>query len=61
MQRLLLKLALLVLLLLGATVRDGEAKQVAYDDDDDDFAEFDFDLEEEGTESERIPFSALSR
>ena len=55
------KPALLSLLLLGATVRNGKAKQAAYDVDDDDFAEFDFDLEEEGTESELILFSAPSR
>ena len=60
MQRLQLKLALLLLLSLGATVRDGKAKQAVYDEDDD-FAEFDFDLEEEGTESELILFSAYSK
>ena len=60
MQRLQLELALLLLLSLGATVRDGKAKQAVYDEDDD-FAEFDFDLEEDGTESELILFSAYSK
>ena len=42
------RIGLLLLVLLGAVVGGGKARQAAYDrEDDDDFAEFDFDVEEE--------------
>lgn len=43
----------LLLLQLGATVRYGKAGYASFDREDDDFAEFDFDLEEEVGEGER--------
>lgn len=36
-----------LLLILGATARGGKVGHASFDREDDDFAEFDFDLEEE--------------
>lgn len=56
-----MKTAFLLILLLGANVRTGEAKQASYDREDDDFAEFDFDIDEEWEQGEPALINAHSR
>ena len=40
-------------------MRCGKSRQASFDREDDDFAEFDFDVEEEWEEGDRSPISAL--